>query len=173
MRVLFFCSANVGIAPEYNEAARRLVRAAAARGYEIVSGGTVKGTMDVICKEAAACGAAVRGVLPRFMEPLVNPCLTDTVWTETMAARKEAMREGVDVVFALPGGIGTLDELFETLTLSKLGRFHGRIAAVNLGGFFEPLDDLMAHMVATGMLLPADRARLLLPSTVEEAIELL
>ena len=173
MRALFFCSACSGIAPEYNEAARELVRAAASRGYEIVSGGTVKGTMGVICEEAAACGAKVRGVLPRFMEPLVHPALTDTEWTETMSERKEAMRKGADVVFALPGGIGTMDELFETLVLAKLGRYYGRIAAVNIGGFYDPLDKLLEHFVATGMLEPADRARLLMPKTVEEAIALL
>ena len=173
MRALFFCSACAGIAPEYNEAARRLVRAAASRGYEIVSGGTVKGTMGVICDEAAACGAVVRGVLPRFMEDVVSPRLTETVWTDTMSARKEAMREGADIAIALPGGIGTMDELFETLVLSKLGRFHGRIAALNIGGFYGPLDALLAHFVETGMLEPKDRARLLLPKTVEELEALL
>lgn len=173
MRALFFCSACAGIAPEYNEAARSLVRAAAARGYEIVSGGTVKGTMGVICDEAAACGAVVRGVLPRFMEPLVHPRLTQTVWSDTMSERKELMREGVDLVIALPGGIGTMDELFETLVLSKLDRFHGRIAALNIGGFYDPLDALLEHFVKTGMLESSDRARLLLPRTVEEAIDLL
>lgn len=173
MRALFFCSACAGIAPEYNEAARRLVRAAASRGYEIVSGGTVKGTMSVICDEAAACGAKVRGVLPRFMEPLAHPKLTETVWTDTMSERKEAMREGADFVFALPGGIGTMDELFETLVLAKLDRFHGRIAAVNIGGFYDPLDTLLDHFVATGMLEATDKARLLMPKTAEEAIALL
>ena len=173
MRALFFCSACSGIAPEYNEAARRLVRAAASRGYEIVSGGTVKGTMGVICDEAAACGAVVRGVLPRFMEPLAHPALTDIVWKDTMSERKEAMREGADVVFALPGGIGTMDELFETLVLSKLDCFHGRIAALNIGGFYDPLIALLDHFVATGMLEPSDKARLHVPSTVEEAIALL
>jgi len=173
MRVLFFCSACAGIAPEYNEAARRLVRAAVSRGYEIASGGTVKGTMGVICEEAAACGAVVRGVLPRFMEPLANPHLTDVEWTDTMSSRKEAMRKGVDIAIALPGGIGTMDELFETLVLAKLDRFPGRIAALNIDGFYDPLDALLAHFVEKGMLAPEDRARLLMPKTVEEAIELL
>ena len=173
MRLLIFCSACEDIAPEYNDAARRLVRAAASRGYEIVSGGTVKGTMRVVCDEAAACGAVVRGILPRFMEPLAHPKLTDVVWTDTMSERKEAMREGVDFVVALPGGIGTMDELFETLVLSKLDRFHGRIAALNIGGFYDPLDALLEHFVKTGMMTQGDRERLLLPSTVEELISLL
>ena len=65
MTVLFYCSANEAIAPQYNDAARRIVRAAAARGYRIVSGGTVKGTMRVVSEEALKCGAYTKGVLPR------------------------------------------------------------------------------------------------------------
>lgn len=173
MRILFFCSACEDIAPEYKEAARRLVRAAASRGYEIVSGGVAKGTMNVVCNEAAACGAAVRGVLPRFMEQIAHPLLTDKVITETMSERKEAMREGVDVVVALPGGIGTMDELFETLVLLKLGRYKAKIAALNIGGFYDPLSELLDHFVKAGMLERSDADRLLMPKTVEELEALL
>lgn len=172
-RALFFCSSVKEIAPEYNEAARQIVRAACSRGYEIVSGGTVKGTMGVVCDEAADCGASVCGVLPRFMEPLVHPRLTRTVWTDTMSERKEKMREGADVVVALPGGIGTMDELFETLVLSKLGRFCGTIAALNIGGFYDPLEALLDHFVQTNMLTAADKARLHMVDSVAELEELL
>lgn len=173
MRALFFCSAVKEIDPRYNQAAREVVRAACARGYEIVSGGTVKGTMGVVCDEASACGAPNRGVLPRFMKGLEHPALTDIEWTDTMSDRKERMRDGVDWAIALPGGIGTMDELFETLVLSKLGIFHGRIAALNVNGFYEPLAALLDHFVATNMLTPEDRARLLMPATPEELIALL
>ena len=173
MRLLIFCSAVEEIDPSYNEAARRIVSSACAKGYEIVSGGTTKGTMSVVCHQAAACGAVVTGVLPRFMKGLEHPELSRTVWTETMSERKERMREGADLVLALPGGIGTMDELFETLVLSKLGRFHGRIAALNINGFYDPLVALLDHFVATNMLLEEDRRRLLLPRTVEEAEALL
>lgn len=173
MRALFFCSAVKEIDPRYNQAAREVVRAACARGYEIVSGGTVKGTMCVVCDEAAACGAPNRGILPRFMKGLEHPGLTDLVWTDTMSERKERMREGVDFAIALPGGIGTMDELFETLVLSKLGLFSGRIAALNLNGFYDPLAALLDHFVATNMLTSEDRARLLMPASADELIALL
>ncbi len=173
MRALFFCSAVDDIAPEFNQAARSIVSAACSKGYEIVSGGTVKGTMRVVCDQAAACGASVRGVLPRFMESLVHPALTEVVWTDTMSARKEAMREGVDIVIALPGGIGTLDELFETLVLSKLGRFSGRIAALNINGFYDPLVELLDALVRSNMLTQPDKERLMMPRTVEELEALL
>ena len=173
MRVLFFCSAVKDIDPDYNRAAREVVRAACAKGYEIVSGGTVKGTMGVVCDEAAACGGRLRGILPRMMKGLEHPALDELIWTDTMSERKELMREGVDFVIALPGGIGTMDELFETLVLSKLGCFDGRIAALNVNGFYDPLAALLDHFVATKMLEPCDRARLLMPSTTEELIALL
>lgn len=173
MRALFFCSAVKDIAPEYNQAARELVKAACSKGYEIVSGGTVKGTMKVVCDTAVECGARVRGALPRFMEPLVYPALTDVEWTDTMSERKEAMRKGVQIAIALPGGAGTMDEFFETLVLSKLGRYGGRLAVLNIGGFYDPLVALLDHFVATNMLTPQDRARVIVKSTVEEMTEVL
>lgn len=173
MRVLFFCSAVKDIAPEYNSAARSLVKAACDKGYEIVSGGTVKGTMAVVCETAAECGARVRGVLPAFMRGLEHPALTDLEWTDTMAERKEKMREGVDLVIALPGGIGTMDELFETFTLAKLGQFHGKLAVLNIGGFYDPLAALLDHFVAASMLTPEDRKILHICSTTNEIEALL
>ena len=173
MTVRFYCSANEAIAPQYNDAARSIVRAAAARGYHIVSGGTTKGTMRVVCEEALKCGAYTKGVLPRFMAPMVYPDLSEVVWTDTMNERKEAILDGVDLVVALPGGIGTMDELFGTMVLIKLGKFHGRIAALNIDGFYDPLKALLDHFVATGMLAPEDRDTLKLPATVQEMEELL
>ena len=173
MRLLIFCSSCTGIAPEYNQAARRLVREAASRGYEIVSGGATKGTMGVVCDEAAACGAESRGVIPHFMEHFAHPALTEAVFTDTMAERKEAMREGVDLAVALPGGIGTMDEMFETLVLIKLGRFHGKLALLNIGGFYDPLLALLEHFVREGMLAAEDRDKLIVASSVDELIGIL
>ncbi|MBO4743771.1 MAG: TIGR00730 family Rossman fold protein [Bacteroidales bacterium] len=173
MTALFYCSACEAIDPQYNLAARRIVRAAALRGYTIVSGGTVKGTMRIVCEEAMSSGAPTKGVLPRFMKGLEYPGMTQTIWTDTMSERKELMREGVDIAIALPGGIGTMDELFETLVLSKLGRYHGRVAALNINGFYDPLNALLEHFVKEGMLEERDRERLLMPRTVEELEALL
>lgn len=173
MTVLFFCSANEDIAPKYNAAARQVVRAAALRSHRIVSGGTTKGTMRIVCEEALAAGAYTKGVLPRFMKGLEYPGMSETVWTETMSGRKEAMREGADLAVALPGGIGTMDELFETLVLAKLGRYTGRIAVLNIDGFYDPLLSLLDHFVATGMLLPKDRELLIEVHTPEEFESLL
>lgn len=170
---LFFCSANKDINPKYNQAAREIVRAACSRGYDIVSGGTTKGTMSVICEEAAACGASVRGVLPRFMEGLEHPCLTQTEWTDTMSARKECMRRGTSVAIALPGGIGTLDELAETLCLFKMGIYGGRVIVFNPGGYYDYLILLLERFVEEGMFPQETLDRICFPETVAELTELL
>ena len=173
MTALFFCSANEAIAPKYNDAARQAVRAAAVKGYRISSGGTIKGTMRVVSEEGLACGAYTKGVVPRFMENVVYPGLSETVWTDTMAERKEKMLSDADVIIALPGGIGTMDELFEALVLVKLERLKATVIALNVDGFYDPLAALMDHFVTTGMLLPKDRATLKLPRTIEELQNLL
>ena len=168
-----FCSASYTIDPIYNEAARETVHALHRLGWTVVSGGTVKGTMGVIADASAACGGRHIGVIPRFMAPLVHPALSEVLWTDTMSARKEKMRENADIVVALPGGIGTLDELVETLVLLKLGRWDGRIFALNVTGFYDPLIALLDHYVSTEMLEPHDRALIRFPRSAEELAALL
>ena len=170
-RAVIFCSASYSIDPKYNDAAREAVRALHRSGWTVVSGGTVKGTMGVIADESAAVGGTHIGIVPRFMSEVLHPGLSEVVWTETMSERKRKMREGADVAIALPGGIGTLDEVIETLVLSKLNRFHGHIVALNVDGFYEPFKALLDHYVATGMLDEASRALISFPATVGEMME--
>lgn len=167
-KAVFFCSASPDIDPKYNQAAREVVRAACLSGYTIVSGGSFRGTMGAVCDTALACGAPCVGVLPRFMKGLEYPGMTRLDWTDTMAERKELMRAGTSMAVALPGGIGTIDELVETLVLRKLGQYDGRILALDLDGFFAPLKALLDHFVRQGMLEPRDRALIEFPATVAE-----
>lgn len=167
-RVVIFCSASKTIDPKYNQAARDVVRAACLHGYDVVSGGTTKGTMGVVSDEVEKCGASHKGVIPRFMEDVVYPGLDEVVWTDTMSERKEKMREGTDMAIALPGGIGTMDELMETLVLSKLDIYKGKVIAFNIDGFYEPLKALLDKFVWTNMLEKKDEDRILFPETIEE-----
>ena len=96
--------------------------------------------------------------------------MSEVVWTDTMAQRKEEMRNGTAAVIALPGGIGTLDELVETLVLKKLDQYHGRVVVLNIDGFYNPLLELLNHYVATGVLPAADKDLL---ETFDSAEELL
>lgn len=172
-KAVVYCSASYDIDPVYNQAARQVVRAACLHGYGIVSGGTVKGTMGHVADEAARCGAQNVGVVPRFMKGIEHPLLTECIWTDKMSERKDAMREGTCLAIALPGGIGTMDELAETYCLAKMGIYPGKVIAFNLDGFYEHFRMQLDHFVEKGMLDEKSRALISFPRTVEELEELL
>ena len=167
-KAVVFCSASFDIDERYNDLARDVVRILYGCGYGLVSGGTVKGTMNVIAEEACRLGMEHKGILPVFMKGIEYRGLTELVWTPTMSERKEAMRAGTCLAVALPGGIGTLDEVIETLTLAKLNRYPGKIVAFNFEGFYEPLKALLDHYVGTGMLDKPSRRLISFPETLDE-----
>lgn len=168
--VAIFCAASVKIDEKYNDAAREVVRALHALGYTIVSGGGKVGTMGAITAESVKLGGRHIAVIPKFMKGLENPDLKEFVWTDTMAIRKEKMRECCCAAIALPGGIGTVDEFIETHTLKKLHKWNGELLALNLDGFWNPLIDMLDHFVETRVLEPGDRDLVKFPATVEELI---
>lgn len=167
-QAVIFCSANKDIDAIYGQTAREVVRAVCSAGYGITSGGTVKGTMGVVSEACVELGVYHRGVIPHFMADVIYPGLDEVVWTDRMSERKDRMREGTCLAIALPGGIGTFDELIETMTLKKLDKYPGKIVVINVNGYFEPLRDLLDNMVRTNMLYPKDRALIEFVSTVEE-----
>jgi uncharacterized protein (TIGR00730 family) len=169
-RIVIFCAASSKIDPKYNEAARELARGLHSKGYGLVSGGGKVGTMGAITDESVKCGGDHTAVLPKFMAGLENPGVTRVIWTDTMAQRKEKMREGTVAAIALPGGIGTMDELIETHTLAKLHKYQGKLYALNIDGFYNPLKALLDHFVETGALEAQDRDLLKFPETVEELL---
>ena len=172
-KIAVFCSASFDIDPKYNKVAREFVRAASLRGYGVVSGGTVKGTMGEISDELVACGGCHKGVIPHFMEQYVYPRLSELVWTDTMAERKTLMREGTCAVVALPGGVGTLDELIETVALVHLKKYDGKVAVLNHEGFYEPLRQLLDHYLDTKMMPASTREKVLFADTPEELLDMI
>ncbi len=172
-KIAVFCSASFEIDPDYNKVAREFVRAASLRGYGIVSGGTVKGTMGEISDELHNCGGYHLGVIPRFMKQYVYPELTEVIWTDTMAERKTLLREGACAVVALPGGIGTLDEVIETFALVHLKQYTGKIFVLNHNGFYEPLRNLLKHYVDTGMMSQETMSKMVFAQTSEEILNAL
>ena len=172
-KIAVFCSASFEIDPIYNKVAREFVRAASLRGYGIVSGGTIKGTMGEISDELHECGGYHLGVIPRFMEQYVYPELTEVIWTDTMAQRKTLLREGTCAVVALPGGIGTLDEVIETFALVHLKQYFGKIFVLNHSGFYEPLRQLLRHYVDTGMMTEATMSKMVFAETEEDILDAL
>lgn len=170
-RLAVFCSSSDGIDPKYSQAARTVVQAACLRGYAIVSGGSFKGTMGVVTDAVREAGGTHVGVIPRFMEQYASPLVDELIWTDTMSERKSLMIDRSWGVVALPGGPGTMDELFEAFVLRKLGRYDGRIFVLDLDGFYAPLRELLARFVETGMATAADIALVEFCSTPEELIE--
>ena len=172
-KIAVFCSASFEIDPKYNKVAREFVRAASLRGYGIVTGGTVKGTMGEVSDELHACGGYHLGVIPRFMEQYVYPNLSEVVWTDSMAERKTLLRKDTCAVVALPGGVGTLDELIETVALVHLKQYFGKMYALNYEGFYEPLKALLDHYVAAGMMPQSTRDKVVFVDTVQDLLDCL
>ena len=172
-KIAVFCSASSEIDPKYNKVAREFVRAASLRGYGIVSGGTVKGSMGEISDELHACGGYHLGVIPRFMQQYVYPDLTEVIWTDTMAERKTLLREGTCAVVALPGGIGTLDEVIETFALVHLKQYFGKIFLLNHDGFYEPLRQLLRHYVDMRMMTEETFSKIVFAENPDEILDAL
>ena len=169
-KIAVYCSASFEIDPKYNKVAREFVRAASLRGYGVVSGGTIKGTMGEISDELRLCGGYHLGVIPRFMEQYVYPDLSEVIWTDTMAERKSLLRKDTCAVVALPGGVGTLDEVIEVLALVHLKQYFGKIFLLNHEGFYEPLLALLRQYVDVKMLPVEAFDKLVVASTPEELL---
>jgi len=160
--VCVFCGGNPGGRPSYLSAARRLGEAIAARGLTVVYGGASVGLMGAVADAALARGGAVTGVLPGFMaaREIAHPALTELLWVGSMHERKAEMAARADAFVALPGGFGTLDELFEVLTWSQLGLHHKPCALLDVDGYFTSLVAFLDHAAAEGLLRPEHRAML-------------
>jgi uncharacterized protein (TIGR00730 family) len=148
--VCIFCGSNTGREAVYAEATRALVQTLAAAGIRIVYGGGNIGLMGVVGQAALEAGAHVIGVTPRKLleREVVHTGLTELHVVDSMHERKVMMAEMSDAFVALPGGMGTLDEMFEMITLNQLGLQRKACALFNVAGFYDGLCDFLDHAVA-------------------------
>jgi uncharacterized protein (TIGR00730 family) len=148
-RVLVFCGSSPGRQPSYAACAASLGGVLAARGLEVVYGGASVGLMGALADSALAAGGRVIGVIPnRLVEAeIAHAGLTKLHVVETMHERKALMAELSDAVIALPGGTGTLDELFELFTWSQLGLHRKPIGLLDVDGYWQPLLRFLEHAV--------------------------
>jgi uncharacterized protein (TIGR00730 family) len=162
-RVCVFCGSRPGVRPTFAPAARALGAAIARSGLGLVYGGASVGLMREVADAALAAGGEVIGVIPRALvdREVAHGGLTDLRVVDTMHARKALMSELADGFAALPGGFGTLDELFEILTWAQLGMHQKPVGLVDVSGFWQPLVALVRHMVREGFV-PDDQLALLL-----------
>jgi uncharacterized protein (TIGR00730 family) len=145
--VAVFCGSNFGISEAYAEGARALGRTLAAQGITLVYGGTHKGLMGVVADAVLAAGGAAHGVISQrlYERGHLHTGLTRHEITADMKSRKARMAELADAFIALPGGMGTYEELFEAVTLTQLGDHLKACGALNINGFFEPMRAMLNH----------------------------
>ena len=160
--VCVFCGSSAGVDGVYVDAARDLGRLLARRGVTLVYGGARVGGMGAMADSALDDGGRVVGVMPRplWSREVGHTGLTELLVVDTMHERKALMAERSDAFVALPGGAGTLEELFEMWTWAQLGIHTKPVALLNVGGFFDPLLAMVEHLVTQGFVRPAHRAML-------------
>ena len=171
--VCVFCGSKTGSRPEYAAAAGELGRLLAMRGIRLVYGGGSSGLMGVIADASLGAGGEVVGVMPRLLvnREVAHLGLTKLHIVETMHERKALMADLSDAFVAMPGGIGTFDELFEIVTWRQIG-FHSKpFAFLNVAGYYDPLLALADHAVTEGFLGPQHRAMLVSESDPARLLE--
>jgi hypothetical protein len=152
--VAVFCGSNFGVSPAYAEGAAALGREIAARGLRLVYGGTNKGLMGIVADAVLDAGGTVTGVINQRLHARghLHPRLSMHEVVATMRERKMRMAELADAFIALPGGLGTLEELFEAATLTQLGEHTKACGALNVRGYFAPLRAMLDQAVAEGFM---------------------
>ena len=174
MKVCVFCGSRPGNDPAIGELAKSLARTLAARGHGIVFGGGSVGLMGILADEMLAAGGEVIGVMPKHMvDREVAHAGTHLHIVDTMHTRKALMYDLSDAVIALPGGYGTLDELFEVLTWNQLGLHAKPAGLLDHGGYFAPLVAFLDGAVDAGFIRAEHRALLLEDSDPDELLDAL
>jgi uncharacterized protein (TIGR00730 family) len=162
-RVCVYAGSNFGTDPAYADAARALSALLAERGIGLVYGGASVGLMGVLADTALAAGGEVIGVMPRTLieREIGHPGLTELRMVESMHERKALMAELSDAFVAVPGGIGTLEELIEVYSWSQLGFHRKGCGALNVRGYYDALAAFLDHAVTQGFLRDEHRAVLM------------
>jgi uncharacterized protein (TIGR00730 family) len=165
-RVCVYCGSNFGSDPAFRAAAEAVGRLLAEQGRGLVYGGGSVGLMGVVADATLAGGGEVIGVIPKKLVQLEKEHrgLTKLIETDTMHERKRLMMEHADGFLVLPGGYGTLEELFEVIAWLQLGFHQKPVGVLNVAGFYHALLVQLDHMTAAGLLKPEHRAMLLVDS---------
>jgi uncharacterized protein (TIGR00730 family) len=171
--ICVFCGSSGGADPAYLEAARRAGRALAERGLRLVYGGGSVGMMGAIADAALEAGGDVVGVIPEqiFALEIGHRGLDDLRVVGSMHERKALMAELADAFIALPGGIGTFEELFEVFTWAQLGLHRKPLGLLDVAGYYEPLAAMLDHAVQQRFLRPETRAMLSLDDSLDAMLE--
>jgi uncharacterized protein (TIGR00730 family) len=173
--ICVYCGSSPGNDPRYLEAAKVLGTAIAEDGIRLVYGGGTRGIMGSVAEAALKAGGKVLGVIPRFLmnkEAAEDELggLTELIVTDDMHQRKHALFEQSDAFVALPGGIGTLEEIIEVMTWAQLGRHTKPIVMANINHFWDPLTGLLNHMREAGFIHTSNLVKPLVINTAEAIV---
>jgi uncharacterized protein (TIGR00730 family) len=154
LRICVYCASSQTCDAVYHHVARRLGSLVARQSWSIIYGGGGLGSMGALAEGALSAGGKVTGVIPDFMKQLewAHGSLSELVVVDDMRTRKHLMLSDSDAVVALPGGSGTLEELFEAITLKRLGIYFKPIILVNTNRFFDPLIALLQRCIKEGFM---------------------
>ena len=174
-RLAVYCGSAPGSDPQFADAARATAEAMVKRGVDLVYGGGRLGLMGLMADSVLGLGGRVYGVIPTALVDLevAHNGLTKLFTVETMHERKAKMTDLADAFFALPGGIGTLDELFEAWSWNVLGYHKKPFCLLNVDGFWDGLITFIDHATECGFLSEQRRTQLLVAESPVQALELL
>lgn len=170
-----YCGSSSRISDTYKRAAHELGVTLAQRGVQLVYGGGRVGLMGIIADAALGAGGRVVGIIPEHIQALEveHTALTELHVVDSMHTRKRMMVDRADAFVVLPGGLGTLDETFEVLTWRQL-RLHDKpVVIVDLDGYWQPLIDMLDHMIESGFVQPAHRRLFSVVNRVEDVFDAL
>ena len=171
-RVCVFTGSNAGARGEYADAAQQFGRELVSRGHELVYGGGNVGLMGVLADSVLACGGKVVGVIPEALlaKEVAHAGLSELRVVASMHERKALMSDLADAFVALPGGLGTLDELFEVLTWAQLGLHAKPYGILNVCNYFDTLLAFLDHAVDEGFLKSEHRAMVITADSPQDLL---
>lgn len=171
--IVVFCGSSEGYNEVYRETAFSVGETLAARGIRVIYGGAKVGLMGAVAEGALQAGGEVIGVIPSFLQTkeVAHEQLTQLITVETMHERKLKMHELSNGIITLPGGWGTMEELFEMLTWSQLGLHNKPVGLLNINGYYDPLKALSDNMVQEGFLSEWVNNILLISDSLDDLLE--
>ena len=173
-RICVYCGSGPGRDPDFAAAARKLGQAFAKNGIGLVYGGGSIGLMGELANSVLDHGGEVTGIIPEFLANREHQMRRgNIVRTRNMHERKQLMFEHADAFVALPGGVGTLEELVEQMTWGQLGRHRKPVLLANIKGFWEPLRALLVHMEELDFIRPGLRVEYLVADRIEDVLPML
>lgn len=173
--VCVYCGSSNNVSDDIKEIATKVGKALAERNITVVYGGGHVGLMGMTADSALAAGGDVIGIIPDHLQRREkrHNTLTELIITDSMHTRKKLMVERSDAFFILPGGLGTLDEMFEILTWRQLELHDKPVIMINWMGYWDKIVEAIDHAVDVGFVRPQHRADLTVVNTVEEAMDAL